>query len=71
MPGKLIGPTSGYTDRMKGKGMCSSSFLQQVGNSSALAAGSGNIAALASAGVVAGSINNECVGVVASSSKYF
>lgn len=43
MPGKLVGPTSGYVDRMKGKGMCSSSFLQQIGSSSALSAGGGNV----------------------------
>lgn len=52
MPGKLVGPTSGYVDRMKGKGMCSSSFLQQIGNSSALSCGGGNIfAQLSAAGV--------------------
>lgn len=52
MPGKLVGPTSGYVDRMKGKGMCSSSFLQQIGNSSALSSGGGCIfAQLSAAGV--------------------
>lgn len=52
MPGKLVGPTSGYVDRMKGKGMCSSSFLQQIGGSSALSAGGGCVfAQLSAAGV--------------------
>lgn len=52
MPGKLVGPTSGYVDRMKGKGMCSSSFLQQIGGSSALSAGGGNVfSQLSAAGV--------------------
>ena len=49
MPGKLAGPTSGYVDRMKGKGMCSSSFLQQIGNSAALSAGGGNVFSFLSA----------------------
>lgn len=43
MPGFLIGPVTGFIDRMKGKGMCSSSFLQQIGKSAALSAGGGNI----------------------------
>lgn len=52
MPGKLVGPTSGYVDRMKGKGMCSSGFLQQIGNSSALSAGGGCVfSQLSAAGV--------------------
>jgi hypothetical protein len=49
MPGALIGPITGFVDRMKGKGMCSSSFLQQIGNSSAQSAGGGNIFSLLSA----------------------
>lgn len=43
MPGFLVGPVTGFVDRMKGKGTCSSSFLQQVGKSSAQSAGGGNI----------------------------
>jgi hypothetical protein len=43
MPVFLTGPRTGFVDRMKGKGMCSSGFLQQVGNSAALSAGGGNV----------------------------
>lgn len=43
MPGFLVGPVTGFVDRMKGKGMCSSGFLQQIGNSAALSAGGGSI----------------------------
>ena len=43
MPGKLIGPITGFTDRMKGKGMSSSAFLTQIGASSAQSTGGGNI----------------------------
>jgi hypothetical protein len=52
MPGFLVGPLTGFVDRMKGKGTCSSSFLQQVGKSSAQSAGGGNIySSLSAAGV--------------------
>lgn len=52
MPGFLLGPTSGYVDRMKGKGMCSSGFVTQIGSSAALSAGGGNIfSQLSAAGV--------------------
>jgi hypothetical protein len=61
MPGSLITPQNGFQDRMKGKGMASSSFLQQIGRSSALAAGSGNVAATVSAGINPGSTNNDNV----------
>ncbi|MBV9984514.1 hypothetical protein [Bradyrhizobium sp.] len=61
MPGFLSGPLSGFVDRMKGKGLASSSFLQQIGKSAAQAAGSGNIAAIVSAGINPGSINNDNV----------
>jgi hypothetical protein len=43
MPGFLLGPITGFVDRMKGKGMCSSSFLQQIGKGAALSAGGGSI----------------------------
>jgi hypothetical protein len=49
MPGYLIGPITGFVDRMKGKGTCSSSFLQQIGKSSAQSAGGGNIFSFLSA----------------------
>jgi hypothetical protein len=49
MPGFLTGPLSGFVDRMKGKGMCSSSFLTQIGKSSAQSAGGGNIFSFLSA----------------------
>ena len=51
MPGLLTGSTTGIMDRQKGKGSAESSFLQRIGRSSAQAAGSGNIAALVSAGI--------------------
>jgi hypothetical protein len=52
MPGFLVGPLSGFVDRMKGRGMCSSSFLQQIGASTALSAGGGSIfSQLSAAGV--------------------
>jgi hypothetical protein len=52
MPGFLVGPVSGFVDRMKGKGMCSSGFLTQIGSSTGLSAGGGNIfAQLSAAGV--------------------
>lgn len=49
MPGFLVGPRTGFVDRMKGKGMCSSGFLQQIGNSAALSAGGGNVFSFLSA----------------------
>jgi hypothetical protein len=49
MPGFLVGPLTGFVDRMKGKGVCSSSFLQQIGKSSAQSAGGGNIFSLVQA----------------------
>ena len=61
MPGYLTGPVTGFQDRMKGKGMCSSSFVQQIGSSAALAAGAGNIAALVSPGVNPGATNVDSV----------
>lgn len=52
MPGFLVGPQSGFVDRMKGKGMCSSGFVTQIGNSTALSAGGGSIfTQLSAAGV--------------------
>lgn len=48
MPGFLAGPQTGFVDRMKGKGMCSSGFVQQIGKSAALAAGGGNIGFMSS-----------------------
>lgn len=52
MPGFLVGPITGFVDRMKGKGTCSSSFLQQIGKSSAQSAGGGNVySSLSAAGV--------------------
>ncbi len=45
MPGFLTGPINGIMDRQKGKGTTSSAFLQQIGKSTAMAAGSGNIVA--------------------------
>jgi hypothetical protein len=62
MPGFLVGPLSGFVDRMKGKGMCSSGFLTQIGQSTALVAGSGNAAVYCnSAGISPGSNNNDNV----------
>jgi hypothetical protein len=62
MPGFLIGPRTGFVDRMKGKGMCSSGFLNQIGNSSALVAGSGNAAVYCSStGISPGTNNNDNV----------
>lgn len=57
MPGYLQTAVTGFQDRMKGKGMCSSSFLQQIGNSTALAGGSGNVAVTVSAGINPGATN--------------
>lgn len=52
MPGFLTGPLSGFVDRMKGRGMCSSGFLTQIGNSTAMSAGGGNIfSQLSAAGI--------------------
>ena len=61
MPGFLTGPVTGFQDRMKVKGMCSSSFLNQIGKSAALVAGSGNIAVTASAGINPGATNADNV----------
>ena len=41
MPGYLTSAVNGFVDRMKGKGMSSSSYLTQIGKSSALAPGGG------------------------------
>jgi hypothetical protein len=50
MPGLIAGPSTGYTDRAKGKGTVSKSWLAQIGNSAAQAAGGGCIfAAIAAA----------------------
>ncbi len=43
MPGALVGAINGFVDRMKGKGVSSSSFLTQIGRSTAQSAGGGNI----------------------------
>ena len=43
MPGFLSGPINGLTDRSKGKGTVSSSWLSQVGKSAAQAAAGGSI----------------------------
>jgi hypothetical protein len=60
MPGYLLGPITGFVDRMKGKGMCSSSFLTQFGKGAALTAGGGNLAAFCSqAGVGNGADTTE------------
>lgn len=60
MPGFLAGPVSGFMDRMKGKGMCSSSFLNQVGKGAALSAGGGSLAVFSSvAGVGNGADTTE------------
>jgi len=61
MPGILIGPITGFTDRSKGKGIVSSAWLAQMGRSAAAMAGGGNIAAVVSAGISPGSINNDNV----------
>lgn len=45
MPGLLIGPINGFTDRSKGRGIVASGWLNQIGKSSAVVPGSGNIAA--------------------------
>lgn len=61
MPGLLTGSTTGIMDRQKGKGSAESSFLQRIGRSAAQAAGSGNVAALVSAGINPGSTNTDNV----------
>ena len=62
MPGFLNGPVTGFTDRSKGRGVVSSSWLQQIGNSAAQAAGAGNIAATAlGTPVNPGAINSDNV----------
>jgi len=45
MPGKLTGPITGFTDRAKGKGVVSSSWLAQMGKGAAQMAGGGCLAA--------------------------
>ena len=61
MPGFLSGPNSGYTDRAKGKGTVSSSWLAQIGKSTAQASGGGIVAATVNAGINPGLINNDNV----------
>ena len=62
MPGALIGPVNGFTDRSKGRGVVSSSWLQQIGNSTAQAANAGNISVITSgAGINPGSTGNDNV----------
>ena len=61
MPGFLIGPLTGFTDRSKGKGVVSSSWLAQVGKSAAQAAGGGVVAAGFGLSISPGSINNDNV----------
>ncbi len=48
MPGFLMGPLTGFVDRMKGKGLSPASFLTQFGGGAAMAAGGGNLAVFAS-----------------------
>lgn len=43
MPGTLQGPTTGFVDRMKGKGFAPSSFLNQIGKGGMAAAGGGAV----------------------------
>lgn len=43
MPGTLQGPTTGFVDRMKGKGFAPSSFLNQIGRGGMAAAGGGAV----------------------------
>ena len=61
MPGFLSGPNSGYTDRAKGKGTVSNSWLAQIGKSTAQASGGGVVGAVNSASITPGSINNDNV----------
>lgn len=61
MPGFLSGPQSGFTDRSKGKGVVSSSWLGQIGKSAAQASGGGVLAAVNSAGINPGATNADNV----------
>ena len=61
MPGFLSGPQTGFTDRSKGKGLVASGWLQQIGKSTAQAAGGGVVAGYNGAGVSPGTINNDNV----------
>jgi hypothetical protein len=62
MPGFLTGPLNGFMDRPKGKGLVPSSWLNQIGKSSAYVAGSGNAAVTAvGTPINPGSINNDNV----------
>jgi hypothetical protein len=52
MPGLLIGPSTGFTDRSLGKGTVSRSWLARIGKSTAQASGGGNVfSQLSAAGV--------------------
>lgn len=61
MAGFLIGPVNGLQDRMKGRGYAPSSFLSQIGQSTACATGAGNIAVDVLASRNPGTINNDNV----------
>ena len=61
MPGFLNGPLTGFTDRSKGKGVVSASWLQQIGKSAAQAAGGGVVGGYNGAGISPGAINNDNV----------
>jgi hypothetical protein len=43
MPGLLGNPSTGYTDRTKGKGIVEAGWLARIGKGGALAAGGGNL----------------------------
>jgi hypothetical protein len=64
MPGFLQGPVTGFTDRAKGKGLVSSSWLNQIGNSAAQATGGGVVATTSVVGINPSSTNNDNVLVV-------
>ena len=60
MPGFLTSALTGFTDRAKGKGQVSSSWLNQIGKSSAQATGGGCLfaaTAIAAAGTITFSVN--------------
>lgn len=60
MPGYLVGPITGFVDRMKGKGLSSSAFLTQIGKSAAQGAGGGNVSTqLSTAGIGNGADTTE------------
>lgn len=61
MPGFLSGPLTGFTDRAKGKGLVSFSWLQQIGKSAAQASGGGVVGGYNGAGISPGTINNDNV----------